>query len=388
MAHYDVAVYYFPHYHVDPLNEQWHGAGWTEWQLLQQAQPRFSGHRQPVTPAWGYFDEATPEWAARQIDLAADHAVTTFLFDWYWYRGAPFLHRALEHGFLQAQNRDRLKFALMWANHDWLNIFPMRYTNRPERLATGRITPTGFNRMTDYVIDQYFSQPNYLQVDGAPYFSIYDLGTFLKGMGGIAPARAALEQFRQKAQRRGFRDVHLNAIVWGVQVLPSEMRLAHPTDIVSQLGFASVGSYAWIHDYDLNAHGFPSVPYADALAANEQCWHEHARTYAIPYFPNVTMGWDSSPRTTQSDRFAPRGYPWLAVLEGNTPAAFQHALQRAKAFLEEAALPTPMLTINAWNEWTEGSYLLPDTVHGMAYLEAVRATFDAAIPEGVASAVP
>ena len=32
-------------------------------------------------------------------------------------------------------------------------------------------------------------------------------------------------------------------------------------------------------------------------------------------------------------------------------------------------------TINSWNEWTEGSYLEPDTVHGMGYLEAVKRVF-------------
>ena len=36
-----------------------------------------------------------------------------------------------------------------------------------------------------------------------------------------------------------------------------------------------------------------------------------------------------------------------------------------------------ILNINCWNEWTEGSYLEPDTVHGMKYLEAVRDVFGA-----------
>jgi hypothetical protein len=33
------------------------------------------------------------------------------------------------------------------------------------------------------------------------------------------------------------------------------------------------------------------------------------------------------------------------------------------------------VNINCWNEWTEGSYLEPDTIHGMKYLEAVREVF-------------
>jgi len=34
-----------------------------------------------------------------------------------------------------------------------------------------------------------------------------------------------------------------------------------------------------------------------------------------------------------------------------------------------------ILNLNCWNEWTEGSYLEPDTAHGTAYLDAVKAVF-------------
>ena len=35
----------------------------------------------------------------------------------------------------------------------------------------------------------------------------------------------------------------------------------------------------------------------------------------------------------------------------------------------------PLITINSWNEWTETSYLEPDTVYGYGYMEAIKRVF-------------
>ena len=48
---------------------------------------------------------------------------------------------------------------------------------------------------------------------------------------------------------------------------------------------------------------------------------------------------------------------------------------RARQYLERPDVSQKILTINAWNEWTEGSYLLPDTVNGTAHLEAIQNIF-------------
>jgi len=371
----EVLAYYFPSWHTDPLNERWHGAGWTEWELLGAARPRFEGHRQPIMPAWGRFDEANPEWASKEIDLAADHGVTTFLYDWYWYEGGPFLHRALEDGFLRAPNRGRMKFALMWANHDWTNVHPARLKNRLDVLASGMVDAADLDRVVDHLLEHYLLEPNYLKIDGEAYFSIYDVAAFVDGLGGLAQAGRAIARFRERVQAAGLPGLHVNLILTSYSVLPTDSQSTDPNDVIDRLGASSVGTYTWIHHF--RPLTFPTCEYADAARRMYDVWADSRSTNRVPYQPNVSMGWDSSPRTVQTDRFEQSGgYPFLSVLANNTPAAFREALERAREFVE--AGPTPadrVVTINAWNEWTEGSYLLPDTLEGTRYLEAIREVF-------------
>jgi hypothetical protein len=362
-----VAAYYFPN---------WGPVERSEWKSLQAAVPRFEGHLQPKVPAWGYGNENDPAVMARKIDAAADHGIDAFIFDWYYYDaeqsggaglpetwdGSKYLFRALEEGFLGAPNHSRLKFAVMWCNHDLGGK------------VKGAVQPQTFDALCDYVIEKYFKHPLYWKIDGCPYFSIYQLKTFLESFGGDrALAAEALERFRGKVRAAGFPDLHLNVVLFG---------LGGP-EMARKLRLDSTTSYVWIHHWAL-----PDFPATDYGRAADAYFHslDHggaanglekpASSLPVPYHPNVSMGWDASPRCDpQADWMNKRGYPYGAVIVNNTPERFRGALARARDWVRKRPRDERILTLNSWNEWGEGSYLEPDTVHGTGYLEAVRSVF-------------
>jgi hypothetical protein len=368
----EVAAYYFPNYHPDPQNEARYGTNWSEWNLVQAAKPRFPGHQQPVEPAWGYGDEAQPAVMAGKIAAAADHGVTAWIFDWYWHDTGPFLERGLEQGFLRATNTARLKFAVMWANHDWVELFPAKPRARPALIHPGPVSRETFDQATGHVIGEYFPKTNYWRIAGKPYFSIYELTTLIKGLGGLPATRVALENFRARTRAAGFPDLHLNAVMWGLKPEPA-LGANSPADLVRALGVDSVTSYAWIHDAALT--NFPATDYRSWAAQATQFWPRHQRAVPVPYFPNVSLGWDPTPRTLQTRPFREGPYPYTAVAVGNSPPDFRQALLDARSFVEAQKTGPRVVVLNAWNEWTEGSHLEPDTVNGLRYLEMVREVF-------------
>ena len=53
----------------------------------------------------------------------------------------------------------------------------------------------------------------------------------------------------------------------------------------------------------------------------------------------------------------------------------KQALEKVKARVDQRSPKHKIVSINAWNEWTESSYLEPDTVYGMGYLDAIKDVF-------------
>lgn len=364
------AVYYFPNFHVDPRNEAVHGKGWTEWELMKHAGARFPGHMQPKIPAWGYEDEADPAVMAKKIDAAADHGLDAFIFDWYWYEG-PFLERALNEGFLGAPNRSRMKFALMWANHDWKNFHP---GNRDT--ANYKITFPWTTRkdtipyVWDYLIEHYLTQPNYWKINGKPYFSIYAISRFISQMGGVEDAAEVLEDFRARAKAVGLTGLHLNAV--GLDMLDRSPQSAARHDQVIKAGFDSCTSYNCVCLSEKWMQEFPRVDFQEMADDYIEVAKKTMQALPFPFYPVITTGWDPSPRTIQSEVYDPTPcYPWMAVME-SSPEKLVDATRKTAELLMTRPADERIMFFNAWNEWTEGSYLEPDNFYGMKMLEAIR----------------
>ena len=89
----------------------------------------------------------------------------------------------------------------------------------------------------------------------------------------------------------------------------------------------------------------------------------------------MSNGWDSSPRTLQSEIYENVGYPWSVVTVDRSVAEFERGLRAMKEFAERPDFRGNMVTLTTWNEWTEGNYLEPDARFGYGFLDAVRRVF-------------
>jgi hypothetical protein len=67
----------------------------------------------------------------------------------------------------------------------------------------------------------------------------------------------------------------------------------------------------------------------------------------------------------------------MAIMKNNTPENFRNALQISKDWIGKNLKSNKILTINSWNEWTEGSMLEPEREFGYSYLEAIKSVFGA-----------
>jgi hypothetical protein len=352
---FDVAAYIWPSYHYEPRAEHFWPEGDGEWYTVRRGKPRFPGHDMPRIPLLGKQDEADPEVMRQHVELAIAHGVNVFIVDWYWYGNAPCFERQLNEGLIPALEGTDCKFYLMWANHDVTNLWDMHNdTDNSKVLWKGGVTREILDPMFERIVKKYFSLNSYYRVNDKPLFSIYEYRTLVAAMGGIEQAAEALSEMRNICSRAGEPGLELQTIA---------IRARQPwytDDDIKALGFDSATSYQYCHD---SGSSGDYVEWADKAIRK---WNDHEKLFGV-FYPHVSVGWDNTHRNPSAGL--------ESVVLNATPSAFEACLWRARRWLEARPQQAPLVTINSWNEWTEGSYLLPDMRWGYEYLRAVRNVF-------------
>jgi hypothetical protein len=362
---YYVAAYVWPSCHDEVMsrNALW-GEGTGEWEIIKKGSQRFEGHYQPRLPLWGYPMDNDPKAWETKINAATDHSVNVFIFDWYWYDGKPFLEETVNEGFLKAGNKDKMKFYLMWANHDALGSTwnPHRYKS-DTILWKGEVDWDNFKIVVARVIKQYFKQPNYLKIDNKPVFSIYNLDKLVQSFNGFEGTIKALDYFREEVKKAGFPDLHLQAIGRGanknIRLMSGKYSEGKTINgIVSELKINSITMYNWNSPAKLEDY----LKYGEGALVLRNLWDS---TLTVPFFPCISVGWDNTPRFLEMGKES-------VIHLNSTPESFAAYLQKTRDYVRKHPEQPKLLIINAWNEWVEGSYLEPDMRWGYGYLEAVK----------------
>lgn len=338
-----VLAYYLPQFHPCPENDAWWGRGFTEWTNLARGLPRFAGHYQPRSPGdLGHYSLDDTAVLRRQVALAQGAGIHGFAFYFYWFNGRRLLERPLE-AFL-ADATVGFPFCLMWANENWTRRWDgseqevlisqdYRPQDEPDLIAT---------------FARHFADCRYIRLNGRPLLMIYRPSLVPDAARSIARWRSlfrALDHDPLLVMAQTFEDYDPAAFgLDGAVEFP-------PHKLVAGLPLENDRLHYLDPEFTGQVYSFDRMV-AQSLGSQRP---------PFPLIKTAVPGWDNDARRQGTG----------LVVHGATPARYQAWLEHlVLGAAQHPFFGTPMVCINAWNEWAEGAYLEPDVHYGSAFLNA------------------
>lgn len=304
--------------------------------------------RQPIL---GWYNEGQPEVADWHIKMMLEHGISGMIYCWYrTNKNAPVkqaLGHAIHDGLLKARYLPMIRFGIMWEN------------------GCGQ----GCGSATDLVenllpfwIDNYFSHPSYLKVDGKPVLYIWVPPNVTRDLGGSETVRRTFDRMRAICRSRGLGGLYLVGCV-GSQ----DRKTLHQ---MKEEGWDASSAYGngWHQPAQVRTVGdFLGAPFEGFVTQQESLWRFKQQLGLVPDIPSVMMGWDSRP-------WKETPFFW----SDNTPEKFRDLCLRARRVLEANPGSGPglnTLVFCCWNEFGEGHYIEPTRGYGYSYLDVIREIF-------------
>lgn len=355
-----VVALYLPQYYETEYNNQWWEKGYTEWTALKRSKPLFTGHNQPRVPLNGnYYDLSERNNIKWQMELAKQYGVDGFAIYQYYSLGSKLLEVPTE--IIRDDSSLDLPFFLYWANESWKKawfgqdntvVWEQKYGNEDD-----------WREQFDYCL-QYFKDDRYIKINGKPVYAIYNPWALPDGDHFI-------ELWNLWARENGLSGIYFVKNIgshdrdtlgkWSAKITREpNYTFAHDEWLLEKI--YRVGTTRIIDFLNRKVLIKRGKGIVQLKRSYDVMWEKILKRTNIN--KTTILGcfcdWDNSPRKSFNS----------IVMMGASPEKFKGYFRR---LLQKAKdVDTPMIVINAWNEWAEGAYLEPDEKFGYGYLEAIK----------------
>ncbi|WP_368168888.1 MULTISPECIES: glycosyltransferase WbsX family protein [unclassified Aeromonas] len=367
-----VFPFYFPQFYATPENDLWWGEGFTDWQLVENAKAVSTKQRQPRIPyGTDFYDQSIVMTLSEQAALAKRYGISGFNFYHYWFDGKLILEKPAEN---LLENKDiDIEYFFTWANETWTR----QWVGKPKDILIKQqhIVDTELWKAHYQYLNQHFQDIRYLKVSNKPVFCIYRPEL-------INNLDKFMSFFNDEAIKSGFDGVHFIALR-AYDVINAENLYKNFSAIVNFQPRYAINKYLKKNGVVKNVLGKIARRLPESMQLNiatmlknktysEFSYDSYLDTLKVrsdlnfldkPVYQVAFPDWDNAPRYNERATFF-----YNVKLE-----KFVEALEIIKSQLNE--YDEKIVFINAWNEWSEGAYLEPDTVNGHKYLEAVNDVF-------------
>ncbi|MEI6647470.1 MAG: glycoside hydrolase family 99-like domain-containing protein [bacterium] len=294
-------------------------------------------YRDKRKPLLGWYDEGNPEETDWEIKWQVEHGIGFEMHCWYRPNNAinhPIKDGVLDQGIIKG---------LFNAKYSHLKKFAIMCTDE----GACESNPTDWKEnIIPYWIEYFFKDPRYMKIDGKPLLSIYQVGSFIRMMGGENGARQAIQTLREEVAKAGLP---------GIIVL-MELRSANRGTMrtMKSIGVDYCYAYTW------------GTPNATTQRKQNSDQRDAGVAEGFGVLPSISMGWGRQP-------WGVKDGGWLSANDYKTLSKW--AKDDLIPTLPADSLGRRIVMLPNWNEFGEGHFLMPSTLAGFGYLDALRAVF-------------
>lgn len=340
-----IVAIYLPQFHPFKENNEAWGKGFTEWTNVTASFPRFVGQQQPVLPSdLGFYDLRLPQIIKEQIELAKKYGLYGFQFYYYWFSGKKVMDLPI-NTILKNKDWD-FNFSICWANENWTrkwdggdNDIIFEQKNLPD-------DPIRFIEDVSPILNDV----RYIHENNKPILTVYRVEL-------LDDPKKYVDTWRKYFKEKFNKELWLVGHTYDVNVKPTDYGFDATMDF-TPIGSLQPTLKPWVDDRKYLTQNFTNDKLLDLswkgviidfrFIAKQEIANLDNNTN---FYKTISPSWSNEARRKGND-----GYTFYY----SSPEIFSNWLDKILAY--ETSIKnkkTPLVFINAWNEWAESAMLEP-----------------------------